>query len=158
MKPLIEKMFQGKWVVKKNRSVINSAVPALFIIDEFWHDGRFYLYYQYKGQGGLINLPKDDINNMEVVSEQDAIKLLKIFNDSGKLLNRNPNDLNNCCIRRDTGKPKVAFPENGFRKALFQLKLKLPEIECCAYKCPICGKIHLGTNTKEVEEKNKETV
>jgi hypothetical protein len=86
-------------------------------------------------------LPSDFI----IISEDEAIRIMGIWEDSAEISPVANVTLNTKCIREDNGKPKVTYHgKAGWRKPLFNFRMKNPNGGFQAYKCPECGKIHIG--------------
>jgi hypothetical protein len=86
-------------------------------------------------------LPSDFI----IISEDEAIRIMGIWENSAEISPVANDTLNTKCIREDNGKPKVTYHgKAGWRKPLFNFRMKNPHGGFQAYKCPECGKIHIG--------------
>lgn len=146
------KAFENKWVAKKSRLPFGSGdgkqKPA-FYQRKISHDKRHNSFFFRNGKAFRVLL--NEIDNYEVVSKEEALKLNKMFHES-KVVSECKESLDNVCIRMDTGMPKMKFPPNGFQRALYTLKLKCPDKICSAYVCPVCKSIHIGKLEKTDHE------
>jgi len=94
-------------------------------------------------------LPKD----ITVIDEEEARRIIGVWEDSGNISPIFNETENTKCFREDNGKPKVTYHgRKGWQKPLFNFRMKNPLGGFQAYKCPECGKVHIGkTNIDETK-------
>lgn len=79
-----------------------------------------------------------------VLSEEESQRILDIWDDCRikdhvKVEGRMP------CARSD-GQPKAAIGEDDVRPKLFEIRMRRDDLSFEAYRCPDCGRIHIGRN------------
>ena len=90
-------------------------------------------------------------NDFRIIDEKEALRILKIWEDSLSLSPVANDKVNTKCIREDNGQPKVTYTGRlGWRKPLFMFKMKNPDGGFQAYECPECGKVHIGKTIENV--------
>ncbi len=103
---------------------------------------------------GASIVPKGKVS---IVSEEEAIRILAIWDDCKNLSELSDENFNNKCSRDDNGQPKATYVgECGWRTPLFVFRMKNPDGGFQAYTCPICSQVHIGKSFNElkVEKKN----
>jgi hypothetical protein len=95
-------------------------------------------------------------SDIVVIDEDEARRIIGIWNDSGIISPVINETINTKCVREDNGKPKATYPgRNGWQRPLFLFKMKNPSGGFQAYECPECGKVHIG---KSMEADNADKV
>lgn len=149
----LQKKFEGQWVRKSSFMPFicrhDELYPVILVSTIGYRSGvpdRMSLYRREKGfeyysfrEEMAHEIP---IENIQIISEEEARSILKIFNECTKLSECSRKEFSH--IREDTGIEKVQYTEKTFTVPLFRLKMKYPDKEFNAYVCDVCGSIHIG--------------
>lgn len=133
--------FNGKWIAKKSRNPFGEKAPAFFFRAPR-HDKKHHRFF-IRNDGKSFPVCTMRVNQLEIISKEEAKRVNKLFWESNKLLKDLPVS-DDICIRQETKEPKKRFSTCNFQNALYTLKRKYPDKICSAYVCPVCGFVHLG--------------
>ena len=97
-------------------------------------------------------------SDFDIISEDEAARIMGIWEESSHLSPVSNDNANTKCVREDNGNQKATYPGRlGWRRPLFIFKMKNPDGGFQAYKCPECGKAHIG-KTISVENVDTESI
>lgn len=135
---------EGDWVRKKNYVPFGKGkdrCPVVKIVSKqpkFSRKGNLRSFFV----NGTYEL---DATNTLVISEEEAKEMLSLWEDClviSPVIDDGKPDFK--CVREDNGKQKIAYHGTTYRYPLFNFRMKKPEGAFQAYRCNVCGKVHIG--------------
>lgn len=153
---MIQNIKIGDYIRKNNFVTFgreDDSKPVIKVISLSEMTGKNGGFRSYLVNGIYQVSPKD----ITIIDEEEARRIIGVWEDSGNISPIFNETENTKCFREDNGKPKVTYHgRKGWQKPLFNFRMKNPLGGFQAYKCPECGKVHIGkTNIEENSEKLK---
>lgn len=139
--------FLGQWIAKKSRKPFcsGSQPPAIFVSNITFDKGHNFHTIRIGRKKGLRIQNDSETEHIEVIQQEEARTLRKIYRESGILSETEQTQTSHT---RENGEKKRDFTKSNFQAALYDLKRMFPDFDCFAYICAECGAVHLGKKEK----------